>query len=47
MNFILAPNINCIEAVEIGKLLLSKGNFSNAKDVKYGNTAFFVMHGSF
>lgn len=42
MNFIfLAPNINCIEAVEIGKLLLSKGTSVMQKDVKYGNTAFF------
>lgn len=37
----LAPNINCIEAVEIGKLLLSKGTSVMQKDVKYGNTAFF------
>ena len=39
----LAPNINCIEAVEIGKLLLSKGTSVMQKDVKYGNTAFFSL----
>ena len=33
----LAPNINCIEAVEIGKLLLSKDTSVMQKDVKYGN----------
>ena len=39
----LAPNINCIEAVEIGKLLLSKGTSVMQKDAKYGNTAFFSL----
>ena len=48
----LAPNINCIEAVEIGKLLLSKGTSVMQKDVKYGNklqwiyffTIIFYLH---
>ena len=39
----LAPNINCNDAVEIGKLLLSKGTSVMQKDAKYGNTAFFSL----
>lgn len=39
----LASNINCSGAVEIGKLLLSKGTSVMQKDAKYGNTAFFSL----
>lgn len=39
----LAPNINCNEAVEIGKILLSKGTSVMQKDAKHGNTAFFSL----
>lgn len=39
----LAPNINCNEAIEIGKLLLRKGTSVMQKEMKYGNTAFFSL----
>lgn len=39
----LAPNINCNEAREVGKMLLGKGTSVMQKDMKYGNTAFFSL----
>lgn len=39
----LAPNINCNGALEVAKLLLSKGTSVMQKEEKYGNTAFFAL----
>lgn len=39
----LAANINCDGAIEVAKLLLSKGTSVMQKEQKYGNTAFFAL----
>lgn len=39
----LAPNINCNEAIEVGKLLLRKGTSVMQKEMKYGNAAFLSL----